>query len=155
MDHLVLANVPPYDGRYEFDLDGSSLTVREWGWIKRLSGYMPLTVDDGLAGADPELFAVFAAIALRRAGRIEGREVPAIFERIADTAFETSIRLETEAEAETEDDESRPPMASSTASVPISGTNSESPSEKSDAPPSPIGTPELGTSELRSARLVS
>ena len=39
--------VPPYDGRYDFDLEGRELTTREWGWIKRLSGYLPLTIEEG------------------------------------------------------------------------------------------------------------
>ena len=75
MDYIVIEGVPPYDGRYEFDLEGRELTTREWGWIKRHSGYLPLTIEDGFT--DPELVTVFAAIALRRAGKVEAREVPA------------------------------------------------------------------------------
>ena len=52
-------------------LEGRELTTREWGWIKRLSGYLPLNIEDGLG--DPELVIVFAAIALRRAGKVEPR----------------------------------------------------------------------------------
>ena len=67
MDYIVIEGVRPYDGRYEFDLEGRELTTREWGWIKRLSGYLPLTIEEGLT--DPELITVFACIALRRAGQ--------------------------------------------------------------------------------------
>ena len=28
-----------------------TFTLREWGWIKRHSGYLPLTIDEGLAGS--------------------------------------------------------------------------------------------------------
>ena len=44
MDWLTIKGVPPWDGRYEFDLEDRELTTREWGWIKRWSGYLPLTV---------------------------------------------------------------------------------------------------------------
>ena len=74
MDYIVVEGVRPYDGRYEFDLAGQELTTREWGWIKRLSGYLPLTVEEGLS--DPELIVVFAVIALRRAGKVEPKDVP-------------------------------------------------------------------------------
>jgi hypothetical protein len=47
MDTIVISGVKPYDGRYEFEL-GDELTTREWGWIKRLSGYLPSTLDDQL-----------------------------------------------------------------------------------------------------------
>ena len=55
MDWIVIDGAPPYDGRYMFDLAGQELTTREWGWIKRLSGYLPLTLDEGFKGGDPEL----------------------------------------------------------------------------------------------------
>ena len=41
MDYLTIEGVAPYDGRYEFDLRDRPFTVREWGWIKRHSGYLP------------------------------------------------------------------------------------------------------------------
>ena len=65
-DHLVIDGVPGYDGRYEFDLVASAFTTREWGWIKKYSGYLPLTFTDGWKGADAELMSVFAIIALVR-----------------------------------------------------------------------------------------
>ena len=102
MDYIVIEGVRPYDGRYEFDLAGQELTTREWGWIKRLSGYLPLTVEEGLS--DPELIVVFAAIALRRAGKVEPKEVPEVFERLSDAPFGAAITMETEAEEEAEAD---------------------------------------------------
>ena len=88
VDWLILEHVPPYDGRYEWDLEGRELTTREWGWIKRLAGYLPLNIEDGLG--DPELIAVFAAIALRRAGKVETNEVPRAFEYLSDAPFDGS-----------------------------------------------------------------
>lgn len=154
MDTIVINGVRPYDGRYDFDLEGAPLTVREWGWIKRLSGYLPLTVDEGLAGADPELFAVFAAIALRRGHHIEAREVPEVFGRLGDSPFETAIRLELGADDDAEGD-ALPPTESS----PVSGNTSGEPlspnSGLSDGNPPHIGTPDSGTSASESARLAS
>ena len=74
LDWLTVAGVKPWDGRYEFDLNGRELTTREWGWIKRHSGYLPLTIDEGFNGADPELFACFAAhrAAPRRQDPVDG-----------------------------------------------------------------------------------
>ena len=100
MDFIVVEGVRPYDGRYEFDLAGQELTTREWGWIKRLSGYLPLTVEEGLS--DPELIVVFAVIALRRAGKVEPKDVPAVFERLSDAPFGAAITMETDVEVEEE-----------------------------------------------------
>ena len=94
MDYLTIEGVKPYDGRYEFDLENRALTTREWGWIKRHSGYLPLTIDEGFRGADPELYAVFAVIALHRAGKIDARDAGDMYERIADAPFGATITLE-------------------------------------------------------------
>src|SRR4029077_12161900 len=121
MDWVVIEGVKPYDGRYEFDLIGSEPTTREWGWIKRLSGYMPATITEGFEGADPELFSVFAVIALRRAGRIETREVQHVFDRLADAPFPAAIRLETDQPDEPEEDDAGPPASSSSRNGASSG----------------------------------
>ena len=57
------------------DLARGPFTTREWGWIKKHSGYLPLTVEEGFRGADPELITVFAVIALHRAGKIQTADV--------------------------------------------------------------------------------
>jgi len=71
MEYIVLDGVKPYDGRWPLDAT-ADFTTREWGVIKRLSGYLPLTVNDGFQGGDPELFAAFAVIA-RFPWRVECR----------------------------------------------------------------------------------
>ena len=60
------------DGRYEFDLAEYVETsrLREWGWIKKLSGYLPVTIGDGLDGADAELI---GRLAVDRACSATGR----------------------------------------------------------------------------------
>jgi hypothetical protein len=142
MDWIVLEGVKPWDGRYEFDLAEVPLTTREWGHIKRLSGYLPLTLDQGLDGGDPELFSCFAVLALRRAGRIDDRQVPELFERLIDSPFETTIRLE----SDSEEVDASPPTPSSSASNGSSGAASPPSSEQSEQRPSPTGTPGSATS---------
>ena len=152
MDWLTISGVKPWDGRYEFDVAGQELTTREWGWIKRLSGYLPLTIDEGFDGADPELFATFAAIALHRAGKVDAREVPAVFERLQDAPFGATIRLTSDSEAVTEENPSPP---NSNASTPISGAAGQTSSASSDETPAPTGTDASATSLSRPARLAS
>ena len=53
MRWITLTGFKPYDGRYEFDLDGNEFTAREWGWLKRLAGYMPMTSWTGSPAATP------------------------------------------------------------------------------------------------------
>jgi hypothetical protein len=148
MDWVVIEGVKPYDGRYPFDLEESPLTTREWGWIKRLSGYLPLTLDDGFSGGDPELFSCFAAIALRRAGVVDTRQVAEVFDRIVDNPFETTIRMESDAPAEEEPEgDASPPPPSSSASGPDSGPSLTNGSGDSDEIPGRSGMPESATSE--------
>jgi len=143
MDFLTIDGVKPYDGRYEFDLRGSSFTVREWGYIKRHSGYLPMTIDDGLAGADAELMAVFALIALVRADKVEPSDVPVVWERFADAPGVVSIRLEL---GRDEVDEDEDPPQSSTESATSSGDDSNGNSASSAEPTLPIGTRDSDTS---------
>lgn len=154
MDYITITGVRPWDGRYEFDLDGQELTTREWGWIKRLSGYMPLTVDQGFDGADPELFSVFAAIALRRSGKIEARDVPEVFDRLADAPFGSAITLEGDSEAEGER-EVNPSPTSSPASEPISGNGGPTSSASLAESPPPIGMLDSEASASHPSRLAS
>jgi hypothetical protein len=144
LDWLIIEGVKPWDGRYEFDLLDAELTTREWGWIKRHSGYLPLTVDKGFAGADAELFACFAAIALRRAGRIQAEEVDAVFERIADAPYGSTIRMESDSPAV--EDDAGPPASSSNGSAHSSGPASTTSSEISDGPPNGSGMPDSDSS---------
>lgn len=140
----------PWDGRYEFDLETQPLTVREWGWIKRFSGYLPLTIDKGLEGADPELFAAWAVIAVRRAGRVQPAEVQDVYDRLADAPVGAAITFEIG--DRTEDADAGPPPGSSDASRSISGEGSTTSSAPStDA----SGIPGSDTSESDPVRLAS
>lgn len=98
MNWIVIERSPPWDGRYEFDLAAAMFTVEEWGWIKRLTGYLPLTIDEAFDGGDPELRTVFAAIALYRAGKVTDSDVPDTFRQLAKLPFDERIRIETDDE---------------------------------------------------------
>lgn len=143
MIEVVIEKVAPYDGRYPLDME-ADLTTREWGWIKRLSGYLPLTLEEEAFG-DPELGCVLAAIALRRAGRISAKEVPAAFETLIDAPFGSAVTIEGEPE-ETEEEDAGPPARSSNGSESISGEPSKPSSERSPTIQSVTGTGASATS---------
>lgn len=135
MPQMVIKGCRPYDGEYELDF-GQELTTREWGWMKRLAGYLPLTVDDDAYG-DPEFLCALAAIVMRRAGKIEAKDVPAAYERFADLPFGEAITVKGDAEEVVEEDRPTPQKSSSTSD--ISGRDSMSNSAKSESRPRPIG----------------
>src|SRR5262249_35168650 len=111
MDHLVIEGLKPYDGRYEFDL-GQELTTREWGWIKRLSGYLPANLDED-AWSDPELVCVLALIMLNRAGKVDRAEVPELFERFQDVPTGAAFRIEVGTDdLDEREDDAGPPASS-------------------------------------------
>jgi hypothetical protein len=143
---IVISGVKPYDGRYELDF-AQELTTREWGWVKRLSGYLPLDLEKAAAGGDPEFACALAAIALRRAGRVEAREVPEVFERLADAPFGSAISIEVE-DSEGEEGDAGPPERSSNGNESSSGAASRMSSEMSESPsPAGSGMPDSDTSE--------
>jgi hypothetical protein len=150
MDWIVLDNVKPYNGRYPFDIfdDGTELTTREWGWIKKFSGYLPLTVSAGYRGGDAELFATFALVALHRAGKVAPPDLQACYDRISDAPFGTTITIEenpVEADAD-------PPPEQTAARPSSSGGGSTTSSESSTSPRNGSGTPASATSPLPPVR---
>lgn len=99
-DKIVIAGARPYDGEYDLDFVGEPLTTLEWRWIKKISGYLPLTVGIGWTGEDPDLFLAFAVIGLRRAGKIEKGEALSAAERMEDSAKITLVFEDEEEEVE-------------------------------------------------------
>jgi hypothetical protein len=144
MDWVVVEGVKPWDGRYMFDVENHELTTREWGWIKRFSGYLPLTLEEGWRGRDPELFAAFAVIALHRAGRIDRNGAADVFDRIADNPFGTTIRIDTDEDQEEAD--AGPPAGSSNGKQSSSGAGSTASSETSPGSRNSSGTPDSAIS---------
>jgi hypothetical protein len=145
VDWIVIEGVKPWDGRYEFDLDESvdTLTLREWGWIKKLSGYLPTTWDEGLVGADAELIGTLAVIALCRHGKIDKREVPDVFERLVDSPYYTAVRLVLG--KRTAEGDAGPPEPSSSGNGSSSGPGSPTSSETSPPIPTASGIPGSGS----------
>jgi hypothetical protein len=141
MDTIVISGVKPYDGRYEFEL-GDELTTREWGWIKRLSGYLPSTLDNN-SSDDPELVCVFAVIALHRVGRITRDEVPSVFDKLIDAPYGSTLTLEV---GESDEDDASPPALSSNGSEPTFGPDSMTSSDQSTETPPDDGTRDSDTS---------
>lgn len=144
MRTIVISGAPPYDGRYEFD-QARKFTAREWGWIKRLSGYLPDELD--VAMRDAEFSVVVALIALHRAGKISTGEVPQLFERFAD-APDLELTAETDEPVDEElesPDPTSPP--SSSARPESSGTDSSTSSASSAELPRSNGAPSSAISE--------
>lgn len=152
-DHIHIEGLEPYNGDWEFDLGDSPLTTREWGWIKRHAGYLPVDVDEK-AFSDPELVTMFGAIALRRHGKIETEEVVRVYESFLDAPFGAQIVLRGERRAK-EESEASPPPESSTSSTDTSGPDSTTPSATSEDPPKRSGTLELASSESHRERSAS
>jgi hypothetical protein len=152
MAYLVIEDVKPWDGRYELDLDTAELTRREWGWIKRHSGYLPMTIGEGFDGADPALVACLAVIALYRAGKITVDDVGGVFERFEDTPAMSTIRME--GDTADPDDVADPPV-SSNGSAHSSGPATSVSSETSAKPPNDPGTPDSASLEWTLPRSVT
>lgn len=85
---IAIHGVKPYDGEYEFDPEEQPLTTLEWRWIKKISGYLPLTISDGIDGGDPDVFVAFATVALARAGTIERSDVFRVADRLIEAPFD-------------------------------------------------------------------
>jgi hypothetical protein len=151
MAYLVIEDVKPWDGRYELDLDTAELTRREWGWIKRHSGYLPMTIGEGFDGADPALVACLAVIALYRAGKITVDDVGGVFERFEDTPAMSTIRME----GDTEPDDVADPPVSSNGSAHSSGPVTSASSATSAKPPNDPGTPDSASLEWTLPRSVT
>ena len=87
MARIVITGIPPYDGDYELDSD-RAFNAREWRWIKKVSGYMPLTVSEGFEGGDPDLFVALAIIAMAREGRVTKDEGLRVADVLAEAPFD-------------------------------------------------------------------
>jgi hypothetical protein len=141
---ITLTGVKPYDGRYELDLDGQPLTRREWGWIKRLAGYLPVTLT-GESFTDPELITMLAIISMHRAGRITNEQVPEVWDLLADVPFGSTITLEAD-ETEDAEGDAGPPPSGRSEKPSSNGESSPTGSVTSGNPPSVTGSPAWVTS---------
>lgn len=87
MARIQIRGIKPWDGDYDLDTD-RAFNAREWRWIKQVSGYMPLTVSDGFAGGDPDLFVALAVVAMCRSGRIEKAQGLDVAEQLSEVPFD-------------------------------------------------------------------
>jgi hypothetical protein len=145
MDQIVIEGVPPYDGRYDFDVfsAGHGFQGYELSWLKRYSGYLVVDIDDKAFG-DHEVIIVLALIALCRAGKVSEQEVPVLFDRFQHTEFAGMIKMEL-GEREAESD-AGPPPSSSSVNGGSSGAGSPPSSETSQPTLVTGGTPGSATS---------
>ena len=142
---IAVAGVKPYDGRYELDLDGQPLTTREWGWIKRNCGYLPVELT-AESFTDPELITMLAIVAMRRAGRVDTGQVPELWDRFSDVPVGAAITMGQDDDADVEGD-AGPPARKNDAKQSTSGPSSPNGSETSEGPRSRTGSPASATSE--------
>jgi hypothetical protein len=140
---ITLTGVKPYDGRYELDLDEQPLTMREWGWIKRHAGYLPITLT-GDTFTDPELITMLAIVAMHRAGTVTTTQVPELWDRFQDVPFGSTVTLEAD---ETEEDDAGPPPPERSGKQSSSWASSPNGSETPAGPPRSTGSPASVTSE--------
>lgn len=143
---ITIAGIPPYDGTYDFPLAEAPLTTSEWAWVKKFSGYLPLTLDEGINGGDPELICAFALVAIYRAGKLTYGDAARVFRVLADAPFGESIVFDVGDEVEEEADPPRAPELvelprSDGASSESSGTPSSDVSAPSELYLEPTGTP--------------
>jgi hypothetical protein len=148
MDHIVLDGVPPYDGRYVFDIfsAGHGLQGYELSWLKRFSGYLVVDIDEEAFG-DHEVITVLALIALCRAGKVSEQEVPTLFDRFQHTEFAGMIRLEMGERVREAESDAGPPPSRSSVNGGSSGAGSSPSSETSQPTLVTGGTPDSATSE--------
>lgn len=154
MPDVMVVNVPPYEGEYEFDMETQPLTTLEWRYLKKISGYLPLTVMDGFQGGDPDLFVAWAVIAMVRAGKVREEDVLTVADQLVRVPFDgTAISFKG---AEEESEEANPTTSSPDDEQPSSGASS---SESSASTPANVSRLHSGlqvsATGLDSARLTS
>lgn len=150
MTKIVISGIKPWDGEYDLDSE-RAFNTREWRWIKQISGYLPLTIDDGFKGGDPDLFVALAVIAMNREGRISRDQGLDVAETLAEAPFDgASIMFDATEEVDelppvltSADDGSSPNETRSNTS--ISGESSRNGSDLSDETPAPTTASRLPT----------
>lgn len=139
-----------YDGEYE--LDGRAFSTREWRLIRKFSGYMPFTIEDGISGGDPDLMIAFAVIAMQRAGKVGKDEMLDAAEALSDLPFDEKL-VEFGGEDEQEEADAVPPELTSEPEEPSpSGSLENKQSEKqtpdSNGSDSPSGSEKSGLTRV-------
>lgn len=105
----IKVNVRPYQGEYDLDMDSQPLTMLEWRWVKKISGYMPLTINEGFRGEDPDVYIALAVIAMARADKINDQDAMRAAERLATAPFDGESIGYVPEQQDGEDDADDPP----------------------------------------------
>ena len=147
MDYVVIDGVPPYDGRWEFDMEKEMLDTHALGWIRRVTGFYPVEIPDALSKGDAELITMLAVCALVRAGEVPGNlnDVRQVYDRIASVPFGDVVSMANDDEDADEGD-AGPPSSSSSVNGASSGAGSTTSSETSAPTLQPSGMPASGSS---------
>ena len=140
-DRIVL-DTPLYKGEFDLDVAEQPLTSLEWRWMKKISGYLPLTLGEGLAGGDPDIYIAFAVIALVRAGKIGREQALTAADHLADAPFGSAITFIGEEQQEEEDAD--PPAMPAEAGQPPRSTGGSSASTSDLPEPTRLRTGALG-----------
>lgn len=142
----VIVHVDPFKGEYPLDVGEQPFTTVEWRWIKKVSGYLPLTIEEGWNGGDADLFNCIAVIAMYRGGRLAKAEVLKAAEILEDYAMGESVTFE-EDEPEEGEDEDDPKASEPSGSPSGSGESSDEPTASIPESESPkdSGTPDSDT----------
>lgn len=146
-----------HDGDHELAL--GLMTPRDYGLIKRLTGYMPADVPDGIGGYDLELVCAIAVVALRKNGRVAGddgdTEARQVYDELIDMTPPNRVRLDLGEDEEAGEDDAGPPLTSSAESGDTPGPDSKTSSETSPTRPGHGGTPASGSLESGLLRSVN
>lgn len=142
----VIVHVAPFEGEYDLNVAEQGWTTVELRWIKKLSGYLPLTLDEGWEGGDADLFNAIACIAMYRAGRLKKEEVLKAAEILEDYPMGEAVTFEPD-EAEDEEDDEEGKVSEPDGSRSGSGESSDKPMEPTPGSASPraSGTPDSDT----------
>ena len=87
MAEIKITGIRPYDGSYDLQ-EERPFSTHEWHVIKRVSGYMPLTIQEGWAGGDPSLVVALAVVAMCRSGKINRDRALAVAEQLGEAPFD-------------------------------------------------------------------
>lgn len=92
MARIKVDGVRQYDGEYELAED-RGLNAREWRWIKKVSGYMPLTISEGFEGDDPDLYVALAVVAMCREGKIASDDWQAAADELSEAPYGSIVAV--------------------------------------------------------------
>ena len=141
MAEIKITGIRPYDGAYDLQ-EERPFNTHEWHVIKRVSGYMPLTIQEGWAGGDPSLVVALAVVAMCRSGKITRDRALAVADQLGEAPFDgAAITVDFGVEEdEPEADASPPDVASEPKGSSLNGSlekpNTSGPASKTSSDPS-------------------